>query len=154
MTNFIEHAINEAIKSPMSKQHGAVLVKNGKIISSAHNKYKQKSMTNLKDNSPEVLDKKLKRYRRHMRRSHSESMSFYEFCRMDGRLAASIHAEELAIMRAGTQAYGSTLYVVRYVRHNHSFTETPAESCPCKRCTKMCEKFKVKVFYTNALPPQ
>jgi deoxycytidylate deaminase len=41
MTNFIEHAINEAIKSPMSKQHGAVLVKNGKIISSAHNKYKQ-----------------------------------------------------------------------------------------------------------------
>ena len=47
MTNFIEHAIKEATKSPMSKQHGAVLVKNGKIISSAHNKYKQKSMTCL-----------------------------------------------------------------------------------------------------------
>ena len=154
MTNFIEHAIKEASKSPMSKQHGAVLVKIGKIISSAHNIYKQKSINNLKDNNPDIIEKKKQRYRRHRRRSHSDSMSFYEFCRMDGRLAASIHAEELAIMRAGTQAYGSTLYVVRYVRHNNSFTDTPAQSCPCKRCTKMCEKFNVKVFYTNALPSQ
>ena len=58
MTNFIEHAIKEASKSPMSKQHGAVLVKNGKIISSAHNRYKQKSMTNLKDNNPDIIEKK------------------------------------------------------------------------------------------------
>ena len=154
MSNFIDIATKEASKSPMSKQHGAVLVKNGKVISSGHNKYKQKSMTSVKDDSPDVQEKKIKRYRRHRRRSHSDDMSFYQFCRMDGRLAASIHAEELAIMRAGTQAYGSTLYVVRYVRHNNSFTDTPAESCPCKRCTKMCEKFKVKVFYTNALPSQ
>ena len=154
MSNFIEYAIKEASKSPMSKQHGAVLVKNGKIISSAHNKYKQKSMTNLKDNNPDMIEKKKQRYRRHRRRSHSDSMSFYEFCRMDGRLAASIHAEELAILRAGSRAHGATLYVVRYVRHNHSFTNEPAASCPCKRCSKLCEKHKVKVFYTDSVIPQ
>lgn len=150
MIPYLSIATQEAAKSPMAKQHGAVLVKNGKVISMGHNRYRQRSMTTMKDSSPESEVRLRRRHRRHQRKTHGEGLTYEQFCRMDGRLAASIHAEELAIMRAGPRAHGSTLYVVRYVRDNKLFTDVPAASCPCKRCTKLCEKHKVKVYYTRA----
>ena len=153
MTNYIEKASLEAEKSPMNKAHGAVLVKKNKLISQGHNKYKQRAMTNMKDSDDEKQDYLRKRYRKHCRKTvpadYSENMSFYEFCRMDGRLAASIHAEEDAIIKAGSLAYGATLYVVRFIRGTRGFTDEPAMSFPCKRCARLCEKNKIKVYYTN-----
>jgi len=154
MTNYIETAFLEAEKSPMNKAHGAVLVKKNKLISQGHNKYKQRAMTSMKDSDDEKQEYLRKRYRKYCRRTiptgYSECISFYDFCRVDGRLAASIHAEEDAIIKAGPLAHGATLYVVRYVRGNQGFTNEPAMSFPCKRCARLCEKNKIKVFYTQA----
>ncbi|QKF93577.1 CMP deaminase domain-containing protein [Fadolivirus algeromassiliense] len=40
MNKFVLAAHNEALKSPMSKKYGAVLIYNNKIISRGHNYYK------------------------------------------------------------------------------------------------------------------
>jgi len=37
---FIREAYNEALKSPMTKNYGAVLIHHNKIISRGHNSYK------------------------------------------------------------------------------------------------------------------
>lgn len=149
MCPFVDSARIEAGKSPMAKQHGAVLVKNGKIIARGHNRYKQRAMTTVKDTSPEREARLRARFRRYNRISNNDPITFHQFCRLDGRLAASVHAEEDAVMRAGSRAHGATLYVVRFARNNHEFTDIPAASCPCKRCTKVCQRNKIKVFYSE-----
>jgi len=152
MCPYVDMATIEAQKSHMAKQHGAVLVKKGKIISKGHNRYRQRAMTTLKDSDPEKESKLRRRFRKHSRISNAiEPLTFYQFCRRDGRLAASIHAEEDAVFKAGVEARGATLYVVRFTRHNHQFTDIPACSCPCKRCTKVCEKNNIKVFYSDEI---
>ena len=140
---YIEEATLEAEKSPMKMAHGAVLVKNNKVISQGHNRYKQRAMTTLKDSDDEKQIYLRKRYKRYCLKSKPET-TFFDFCRIDGRIAASVHAEEDCIIKAGQQAHGATLYVVRHVRGS----TIPAMSFPCKRCTKLCEKNKIKVFYT------
>lgn len=145
MYQFIEAAAAEAKKSPMDKQHGAVLVRNNKIISAGHNRYRTKAMTTTKDTDVQMEAKLRKRFRKYCRKSQEvPPPTFYDFCRLDGRLAASIHAEEDAIAKAGPLAHGAVLYVVRFSKTS----EIPALSCPCKRCSRMCQKNKIKVFYT------
>ena len=145
MRRFIDAAANEAKKSHMDKQHGAVLVRNNKVISTGHNRYRTKAMTTTKDTDASSEAKLKKRFRKYCRKSQEEEPpTFFQFCRLDGRLAASIHAEEEAISKAGPLAHGAVLYVVRFSKSS----EVPALSCPCKRCSRMCEKNKIKVFYT------
>ena len=145
MCQFVDAAANEAKKSHMDKQHGAVLVRNKKVISAGHNRYRTKAMTTVKDSDPASEAKLKKRFRKYCRRNQTEPPpTFFQFCRLDGRLAASIHAEEDAISKAGSLAHGAVLYVVRFSKSS----EVPALSCPCKRCSRMCEKMKIKVFYT------
>jgi tRNA(Arg) A34 adenosine deaminase TadA len=38
--SFINHALNEALKSPVLMRHGAVAVANGKIMGRGHNHYR------------------------------------------------------------------------------------------------------------------
>ncbi|AYV81592.1 MAG: hypothetical protein Harvfovirus43_14 [Harvfovirus sp.] len=46
---FIESAIAQALKSPMDKKYGAVLIHRGKIISSGFNKYRRGMSSKVKD---------------------------------------------------------------------------------------------------------
>lgn len=141
---FVDAAAQEAKKSPMDKKHGAVLVRNGKVISVGHNRYRNKAMTTVRDTDSVSMARLKKRFRKYCRRTHHPPPTFFQFCRLTGRLAASIHAEEDAISKAGPLAHGSVLYVVRFAKTQ----DIPALSCPCKRCSKLCEKNKMKVFYT------
>jgi len=143
--SYIDDASLEAEKSIMKMAHGAVLVKKNKVISQGHNRYKQRAMTTMKDSDDEKQVYLRKRYKKYCLKSKPET-SFFDFCRMDGRLAASVHAEEDCIIKAGHHAHGATLYVVRFVRGS----DEPAMSFPCKRCSKLCEKYGIKVFYTNS----
>jgi len=48
---YINHAANEALKSPVLMRHGAIAVANGKIMGRGHNHYRTTSKDNFINNT-------------------------------------------------------------------------------------------------------
>lgn len=134
-------AYEESLKSPMSKKHGAVIVKNGKMIAAGCNKYNNRSMQKCSwRNSDETRLRKLYEER-------CPEVPFYKFAdKAWGKSSCSIHAEIDAIVKAGQhRARDSTMYVVRYGGEGR---DIPMWSQPCVKCAKACNRLNIKVFYT------
>lgn len=116
--DYIDEAAREAIKSPMAKRHGAILVYNKQIIAKGYNKFIPIGSI-------------------HQKKSHEDDKRKY-----------SIHAEVACIRSAQTcfsrkVIESSTLIVVRVGRE----TEELKTSEPCSSCSRLISKLKIKSIY-------
>lgn len=142
-TIFWDLAYSESLKSPMSKKHGAVLVKRGKVVSTGYNKYQNRAMQNFswrEENEPRL--RKL-----FDREGGGDIYAYKQFTdKMWSRSACSVHAEMMAILNAGmSPARGCTLYVIRCGGVGQ---QEILPSDPCPKCTKACERLNIRVFHS------
>ena len=135
---FIDLALEEAKKSSMSKQHGAVIVLRGRVLAKGHNKYQGRALGGRMWR--EELQETLRRD--WILREPNVPFSTYSNS-MWGKSDCSLHAEMDAIIKAG-YCPGATLYVAR-----RRITDGMAlESTPCKRCHKAAQRKGLKIVYT------
>ena len=135
---YIQLALEEAKKSSMSKQHGAVIVLRGRVISKGHNKYQGRALGGRiwREELQETLRKDW------IHREPHVPFSIYSNS-MWGKSGCSLHAEMDAIIKAG-YCLGATLYVTR-----RRVTDGMAlESTPCKRCEKAAQRKGLKIAST------
>lgn len=136
---YLDLALEEAKKSLMSKQHGAVIVSKGRIVSKGHNRYQGRSLGGK--SRRDILQTQL---RQEWLKIQTD-IPFNIFSNsMWGKSGCSVHAEIDAIIKAGNNCFGGTLYVVR-----RRITDGKAlESTPCKRCAKAAQRRHLKLVYT------
>lgn len=136
---YIDLALEEAKKSLMSKQHGAVIVSKGRVVSTGHNRYQGRSLGGK--SRRDILQTQL--YKEWTLRNIDVPFNIFSNS-MWGKSGCSIHAEIDAITKAGNACFGGTLYVVR----RRSTDGKALESTPCKRCEKAAQRRKLKLVYT------
>jgi len=140
---YLELAVEESRKSAMSKKHGSVLVRRGKVLATGFNKYQGRSMKNFSWRD----ENELKLRRKFELAGGGDIHEYKAFTdKLWGKSACSIHAEQDAIMKAGNAARGSTLYVARTGGINGGDI---MDSCPCVKCCKACLRLNIRVFYTR-----
>ena len=121
-------ARDEAFKSKMESKHGAIVVKNGRIISRAYNEWGSPTTKQL-GTSQYSLEK--------------------------GSYTYSVHAEVKAIsiarFKLGDDLNRADLYIVRYSPSNRGNTECSLTiSKPCKYCMSVAKKNGInRVFYST-----
>ena len=141
---FIQLAFEQSLKSPMSKKHGAVIVKNGKVLSTGWNRYNNRSMQNITWQHGPTENRLRKMYDAN---TYDNQDTFWAFAnKYWGKSCCSTHAEIDAIIKAGKTARGATMYVVRY---GGSDRRTAMSSLPCTKCSKACARMKITVFYSD-----
>lgn len=98
--SFLNLAARIAETSELSQQHGAVIVKSGRVISVGVNKWRNKSLLGIPSDRPD---------------------QYYS--------TLSYHAEVDSLTRAGHHAVGATIYVARVnQRGEHKFSR-PCKNC-------------------------
>lgn len=122
MKKFLALALKIATHSDNTWQHGAVLVKSGRVIAHAPNVFKNEPMIfQIEYGEDEVKQKQAIR----------------DHC--------SVHAEERVLKMAGEAARGSIIYVARVNRRGE-----PLMSRPCDHCYNAMVEAGVKtVVYTE-----
>uniref|UniRef100_A0A6C0FF09 CMP/dCMP-type deaminase domain-containing protein n=1 Tax=viral metagenome TaxID=1070528 RepID=A0A6C0FF09_9ZZZZ len=138
---YIDIALDIANKSSMSKQHGAVIVLRGKILSTGYNKYLTRAISG-KTWRDELQIQLRKEW---MERDIQTSFSTFSNGGW-GKMSCSLHAEMDAMIKAGISCNnnGSVLYVTR----RSAIDGRALNSNPCKRCTKAAFRRGIKIIYT------
>ena len=136
---FIELALEEAKKSLMSKQHGAVITVKGRVISKGHNRYQGRSLGGK--SRRDIIQNQL--YKEWLLLETTTPFNIFSN-NMWGKSGCSVHAEIDAMIKAGNTCYGGTLYVVR----RRQTDGKALDSTPCKRCEKAAQRRRLKMVYT------
>lgn len=140
---YIDLATEESKKSIMSKKHGAVLVKRGKVLATGYNKYQNRSMQNFSWRD----ENEIKLRRKFELAGGGDTHAYKAFTdKLWGRSSCSVHAEQDVIMKAGNAARDSTLYVVRTGGANGNVM---MDSAPCIKCCKACLRLNIRVFFSK-----
>ena len=138
---YLNIALEIANKGAMSKQHGAVLVNRGKILSTGYNKYLTRAISgrSWRDDLQTQLHKIW------LEKNIQTSFSTYSNGGW-GKMGCSLHAEMDAIIKAGVSCNnnGSVLYVTR----RSTVDGRALNSSPCKRCTKAAFRRGIKIICT------